>query len=487
MLCPAALIFLACGSPSLDSLAQRPVDESQLAAVNTISLQLDPIGPLDRAEPVTAIQVVLSGAPDSAVLPYVVEGTVSQVSLNKLAAGELTSTLSDRAVPSTYRALDDGWRIRPVAPLLPGQVYSVISAYGEHGKFTVGAASRTYLARIWPPVPGSGTSLLGVYCGANAPVAPADIRLERSDVRARLLPALDNFNSRMGRCVRLIWGVTQDTEAQPPTVFEDYAFDPATIPTGQLPDPPASVQCGKSEFPFGPGCAIADSGRIVVRPPPGDSLWALGFGGYSHIQLVKNGERFVIPDLGNGPAVELRTTVFDAAGRSQSCQSAVALPPPGPRIVINEVMSNSVGVEPAQEWIELVNAGTLDGNLAGLVLKDSGMGVQLPSVVIHPGEYALIVRDDFDSTQPGDVPAAELTKLIRIPQIGQNGLSNAGEPLSLLDSAGTVISGFPAVQAKTAGVSVARREWWTLDDEIAAFSPHGGQGASPGAANYFDF
>ena len=302
MLCPAALIFLACGSPSLDSLAQRPVDESQLAAVNTISLQLDPIGPLDRAEPVTAIQVVLSGAPDSAVLPYVVEGTVSQVSLNKLAAGELTSTLSDRAVPSTYRALDDGWRIRPVAPLLPGQVYSVISAYGEHGKFTVGAASRTYLARIWPPVPGSGTSLLGVYCGANAPVAPADIRLERSDVRARLLPALDNFNSRMGRCVRLIWGVTQDTEAQPPTVFEDYAFDPATIPTGQLPDPPASVQCGKSEFPFGPGCAIADSGRIVVRPPPGDSLWALGFGGYSHIQLVKNGERFVIPDLGNGPA-----------------------------------------------------------------------------------------------------------------------------------------------------------------------------------------
>ncbi len=139
-------------------------------------------------------------------------------------------------------------------------------------------------------------------------------------------------------------------------------------------------------------------------------------------------------------------------------------------------MSNPAGPEPKQEWIELVNAGSLDGDLAGMTLRDSGIGVQLPKTVVQPGEYVLVVRDDFDASLPGDVPAPDYVKLVHVPQLGQSGLSNSGESLTLLDSRGIAISRFPAVPAKTDGVSIARREWWSLDDELAAFSPHGGQG-----------
>jgi hypothetical protein len=486
ILCPAALAFLACGSPSLDPLAQRPIDGPQVTAVKTINLQLDPNRPLDGAEPVTAIQVELSGMPSPDVLPYVVQGTVSQISLNKLADGELTSALSNRVVATVTHTSANGWRIRPDVPLLPGQVYSVISTYGEHGKFTVGQASEGYLTRVWPLPSEFSASLLGIYCGASAPVEPADIILDGSNVKARLLPALDDFNTRLGRCVRLIWGRMRDIGAQPPPAFGDYGFDPSIIPTGQLPDSPIAVQCEKGELPLGPGCAIAESGRIIVRPPPGDSLWALGFKGYAHIQRVQNGQRFVIPDLGIEPAVELVTTVFDAAGRTQSSKYVIAMPPPGPRFVINEVMSNPVGLEPTQEWIELVNAGSLDGDLSGMILKDSGIGVQLPAAVVHPGEYVLVVREDFDASLPGDVPMTEFVKLIRVPQIGQSGLSNLGESMTLFDTRGMAVSRFPAVQAKAAGVSIARREWWSLDDDLAAFRAHGGRGASPGSANILD-
>lgn len=265
-------------------------------------------------------------------------------------------------------------------------------------------------------------------------------------------------------------------------MFGDYGFDPATIPTRPTPDPPVVVQCDEGELPLRPGCANPDLGRIIVRPPPGDSLWALGLGGYAHVQQVQNGQAFVIPDLGNEPSVELITTVFDPAGRTQSLQSVIAMPPPGPRIVNNEVMSNPVGPEPMQEWIELVNAGFL----SGMVLKDSGGGLELPATVVHPGEYVLVVRDDFDASLPGDVPVADFVKLVRVPQIGQSGLSNAGESLTLLATSGDTISRFLAVPAKTAGFSIARPEWWSLDDDLASLSPHGGQGAFPGGANFFD-
>lgn len=480
-----AIALEGCGSPNLEPVTQSPSTDSRFDSV-AHPIRVEPARPLDLVEPVSAISVDLDERPDSRTLPYVIEGSVSQISLNKLAQGELTSTLSARVVPAAAYATSIGWRLRPRAPLLTGQMYSIVSAYGLHGELTVGPASNQYLARLWPPVSDSVGSLLGIYCGTSAPAEASEIHLDGSDVRARLVPGLDDSGLKLGRCVRLQWGPIEELPVQPPPNFSLYGFDPATIPVGPIPEHPAAVACRNGEAPFGPGCAIGDSGRIIVRPPPGSTLWALGWKSKSHLQIVRDGERFVIPDLGAERSVELSLTVFDAAGRSQSSQEVLQLPAPSPRIIINEVLANPVGSEPAQEWVELFNAGTLDGNLSGMAVNDSEKGEVLPSTTLHPGQYALVVRNDFDVELPGDVPLAGPVVLVRVAQLGHSGLSNSGEVLTLSDSNGSVVSRFPAMAAKTPGFSVARRALWSLDDDPSAFSVHGGEGASPGAANYFD-
>src|SRR5664280_7346 len=285
----------ACGSPSLDGAALYPANQISEMPATTRGLYVEPNRPLNQVEPVTVVQVELSQPPDTQVTPYIIEGPVSQVSLGKLADGELTSVLADRRLPAVVRDSGTGWRIRPRSPLLSGQIYSVVSAYGLHGTFSVGAATLGYLARVWPAPDSTSGALLGIYCGPRAITEPLDVKLEGSNVRARLLPGLDDAGTRLGRCVRLIWGLMPDDLAQPPTELSGYAFDPATIPQGPMPDPPATIPCFCGEIPFGPSCAIADSGRIIVRPPAGDSLWALRWEGNVHVQTVRDGERFVIP------------------------------------------------------------------------------------------------------------------------------------------------------------------------------------------------
>ena len=104
--------------------------------------------------------------------------------------------------------------------------------------------------------------------------------------------------------------------------------------------------------------------------------------------------------------------------------------------------------------------------------------MSLPTAVLAPGEYALLVRDDF-APSASDVPPAPGARLIRVPQLGTSGLSNSGEVLALLDADSAVVSGLPPMAAK-AGQSLFRRHSWSPDDDPSAF----GTGApTPGEPN----
>jgi hypothetical protein len=110
--------------------------------------------------------------------------------------------------------------------------------------------------------------------------------------------------------------------------------------------------------------------------------------------------------------------------------------------------------------------------------------VALPEVELEPAELALLVGESF-SVSGADVPVPADVRLVRLPSVGVRGLSNGGEPLSLVGPDG-VISRFPALSAPHAGRSLARRTPDAADGAASAFAEHGGRGASPGAANTFD-
>ncbi|HEX2880224.1 MAG TPA: lamin tail domain-containing protein, partial [Polyangiaceae bacterium] len=152
--------------------------------------------------------------------------------------------------------------------------------------------------------------------------------------------------------------------------------------------------------------------------------------------------------------------------------------------IINEVLANPQGAEPAQEWVELYNDGTGASELGDWTLSDGTGQSVLPAVVLRPGEYLIVTSEQY---VPGgeDVPFAEGVVVVRVSSLGANGLGNSGEALQLISASGQVQSRFVARAASTGGVSIARVTPAAPDGAEASFARHGEPGASPGAPNIF--
>ena len=118
------------------------------------------------------------------------------------------------------------------------------------------------------------------------------------------------------------------------------------------------------------------------------------------------------------------------------------------------------------------------------MIEDAGGLTLLGAHRLEPGAFVLVVGEDYDATSDLDVTPPAGTALLRVPRLGQNGLSNGGERIILRDAAGAELSRFPAMAA-SAGQSVARKQPYSLDDDPTAFAEHGPPGASPGAPNAF--
>ncbi len=150
---------------------------------------------------------------------------------------------------------------------------------------------------------------------------------------------------------------------------------------------------------------------------------------------------------------------------------------------VNEVLANPVGPEPQQEWIEIVNTGAEPVDVGGFELHDGAGAVALPPALMRPGQYALIVREDYDEGLGWDVVPDADVLLLRVSVLGKSGLSNSGEPLWLQDAQGAVASRFPPLSASRQGESWARRSLEAPDDDTTSFAVHAPPGASPGAPN----
>lgn len=68
----------------------------------------------------------------------------------------------------------------------------------------------------------------------------------------------------------------------------------------------------------------------------------------------------------------------------------VAPVPTPARVVINEVLYDPTGAEPADEWIEFYNAGGTAVDLGGYTLTDNSGTFTLPSYSLGAGSYAVL-------------------------------------------------------------------------------------------------
>jgi hypothetical protein len=266
----------------------------------------------------------------------------------------------------------------------------------------------------------------------------------------------------------------------PPTLVGGVALEPLPLVTAA--PLAAAVGCGEGELALGPACASVDDDRLVLRAYGAPSLWAFALP-FPTLALVEPGASYVLSGLEPASMTRVLATALDVAGASQPIDVQLATRARHDHLVISEVLSNPAGSETSSEWLELANDGTTPVDLAGFVLRDAGGALTLPSAPVAPGELVLLVDESFDPDGALDVLPLPGTRVVRLPVLGTAGLSNSGEPLRLSDASGHLLSSFPSMPARDAGVSLARRTPATPDDDSTAFGPHAAPGASPGGPN----
>jgi hypothetical protein len=450
------------------------------------TLSVEPDTPLDACESVATFHLWASGK-DDPLLPkdvVLVEGKPSQVSIGKYEEGETTESLAEKLVSLRSYEEKNHVEFRPLGVLALGQTYTVLSRSGVLGTIVVApTVDRNYLKRFWPPPDSSYRVHQALYCGTKAPNSKERFKLFPTEFLGSFSVGIGDSENFEENCVRLIPESKTKGEFLPPTNLGEFSFEPTLFINSQELGEMLPAECGTDETAFGPGCIKMDGNRALLRGPRKMTFWAIFSTSGMHFQVIDGDGRFVIPEISGLKNLEISATVFDLTGRSTDAKTIIQLPPPAPRPVINEVLSNPLGAEPAEEWIEIVNAGDADAVLTNYVLSDGGGSVTLPNLTIAPGAFALLVREDFVGGISGDIAPESHVAIVRLPQLGKSGLSNSGEALTLTDVDGKLVSSFPARAAERAGVSVARRDPTTLDDDSSGFLAHAPPGASPGAPN----
>ena len=225
--------------------------------------------------------------------------------------------------------------------------------------------------------------------------------------------------------------------------------------------------------------------RAVVTGPPVPSLWVFRTPLLlPRIRVLEAGEKFVVKGLVPSSLVPVELVVRDLEEHVADEPLVVQTSAPLSHLIVSEVLANPLGPEPAQEWVELYNDGAAPIDLSGFRLSDSAGEVELPSFIVPAGGFVVLARQDFALDDGSDVPLAPAAPLLRLEELGKNGLSNSGEKLVLRRPDGSIASELPALPKPKPGVSVARRSD-AADDLPASFQHHGPPGASPGSANSF--
>ncbi len=480
----------------LEPPAGGGVGEVGGGASGASGVELVPEAPLDAAPAVLWLRV--SGLPAEAAL-LLFEGELTSYYLGRVLRAELPSTLLERQV-----AADEWWdgATRVVAPrvaLDAGATYSLAAVgVGRLAELRVEAESDAavpLLARFFPAPASPTGATYAAYCAASAPSGPAPslaalgtvpFVLEPGAVGASLAPGLDESGLWAERCVHLrSTAATADGSLHVPPRVAGLALSPEPLgPDVGVPAAPSVCEAG--EEPLERGCVVVEGDRLRLRSA-GEALWLVrGTSDGRAVEAVERlgaaGQLVVAPLVPEAPlALELRAHLEgggESVGRLEQRTPAARL-----RVVLNEVLANATGPEPQQEWVELTNDGLAPVELAGWRLRDVGGETALPAYRLEPGAFALVVREDFDGATPYDVPLAPGTALLRVPALGKLGLSNEGEPLTLLTPTGELASSFPAAPKPLAGRSVGRRLPWSPDGDAASFARHADPGASPGAAN----
>jgi hypothetical protein len=265
----------------------------------------------------------------------------------------------------------------------------------------------------------------------------------------------------------------------PPPRLAGAALDPASVDFSVDPVP-ARESCADGEVALGAACAQVLDDRVIIRVAADPVLFTADLGGRQALHALLPGVPVVVTGLIPNARVSASGTTTDLRGNETAFSVELTTRLPLPHVVLNEVLANPRGAEPAQEWVEVVNDGSTAVDLGDFTLEHSEGRAVLPPAPLPPRGFALVVVQSYELADGQDVPPAPGTLIVRLPRLG---LTNSGETLALRGADGTVLSRFPAIAPPREGVSIGRRTPSSPDSDPTSFGPHAQPGASPGWQN----
>jgi hypothetical protein len=144
-----------------------------------------------------------------------------------------------------------------------------------------------------------------------------------------------------------------------------------------------------------------------------------------------------VPGWDAGNATPRQDGAGEAAPIATNCSGAAA----SAVLAITEVLANPAGSEGLQEFVEIRNLGAGPASLGGLAIEDGAGGDPLPGFVLAPGGFALVVPGSYKPFDGRDPPPRPGTTVVKVEgRIGADGLDARGEPVTLRDQAGRVVS-----------------------------------------------
>ncbi|MEP7126567.1 MAG: lamin tail domain-containing protein [Byssovorax sp.] len=485
----AALVLLGCGlvagafsacleRSSLPDRSSPPPPLADAGAPVDDPVHVEPAAPLDAAPRVLWIRAEMPVDPARIVL---VHGHAGSAQVSQVRRDEISKTLQAQLVPVTIWSDEASFGsvvIVPSEALVPGDDYTLLS--GEPARATPLQVApedpAPLLARVWPPAGASATARYAVWCG-DAALPPIDqaMELAPTGLAGRVIRGVVDGDAATN-CLRFeAPGAAEITDArgQPPPSVADgnalFRLDPRPIEADAPGHPIAKLPCEGAEIAFGPGCALVADDRLTVRAPAEPALWSIAGSGIDRVLVTAASESFVVTGLAPASSATLAVVVVDDAGAAQRATVTFATLASMPHLILNEILANPLGPEPRQEWVEILNDGAMPAELGGHVLIDVGGETVLPAGTLLPGAFALIVNQAFvdaDGVDPAPEPGS---LVVRVPKLGHNGLSNDGEPLSLQDPSGVVISRSPVGPKTKAGNSLSRLAPAAPDAEEGSF------------------
>jgi hypothetical protein len=460
------------------------------AGAGTLIASLEPEAALDAAPTVLRVRIRSTTAealppPESFVFA---SGELGKSQLSQLARDEISQALEERLVPLLGWNDGDSVVLAPMVQLEAGALYTVACGKPRFSQPIVVASDDPLpvLGLAWPPEGRGSGARPAVWCGDRA-LAPGvfDVTLAPHHAGAKLeVGAVAGIGRR---CLGLAAAgelAPDQAVLAPPLVAapeSDMRLEPIGLRADAEPETIAALSCEAPSIALGPGCITVFDDRLLLTSPGAPLLWALAAPGVDDARAAMPDEPLWFSGFEPDTSFTLAVATVDRSGTVARHDLTLTTLAPMAHLVLNEVLANPLGEEPAQEWIEIVNDGLVAAELEGYVLSDVGGEQVLPAATLAPGAHALLVGEDYAGDSEHDVHPARGTLVVKLAELGKNGLSNEGEALKLTGPDGRVVSRFPATPKPKAGHSVVRLIPRSPDGWQPSFARSAT--ATPGAAN----